>query len=58
MVHLRKCRFLVGKFSKLQKRNFSPCQILKRINSNTYVIDLPDEFQMLATFNIAYLREY
>lgn len=56
MVHLRKGRFPAGKYSKLQKHNFGPCQILKRINLNAYVIDLPEEFQMLATFNVVDLQ--
>lgn len=44
MVLLRKVRFPVVSYSKLKKINFVPCQIIKKINNNADVIDLPEEF--------------
>lgn len=58
MVHLQRGRFPQGSYSKLKNRNFGPCQILKKISNNAYVIDLPEEFQMSNIFIVADLRKY
>lgn len=42
----------------MKNRNFGPCQILKKISNNAYVIDLPQEFQMSNIFNVTDLRKY
>ena len=39
-VHLHKDRFPVEHNSKLKPRRDGPCQVLKHINNNVYVIDI------------------
>jgi len=58
MVHLKKERFPAGTYSKLKNRNFGPCKILKKVNDNAFIVDLPKEFNMYATFNVADLKKY
>ena len=41
------------KKSKLQPRGDGPFQVLERINDNAYKIDLPGEYSVSATFNVA-----
>ena len=48
-------------FSSQRKTNLSPrgddsYQVLERNNNNAYKIDLPREFSVNSTFNVAYLR--
>jgi hypothetical protein len=53
---MRKERFPNLRKSKLQPRGDSPFQVLERINDNAYKIDLPGEYDVSATFNVAVLR--
>ncbi|GJV16696.1 RNA-directed DNA polymerase [Tanacetum coccineum] len=46
-------RFPTGRFGKLQPRADGPFRVLKRINDNAYKIDLPGEYHVSATFNVA-----
>ena len=44
--------FSPGTIKKLHAHNTDPFQILKKLNDNTYIIDLPQNFGMSSTFNI------
>jgi hypothetical protein len=52
-VHMRKERFPNQRKSNLQPRGDGPFQVLERINDNAYKIDLPGEYGVSATFNVA-----
>nr|GEU86767.1 reverse transcriptase domain-containing protein [Tanacetum cinerariifolium] len=57
-IHLRKERFPAGRYGKLQARADGPFRVLKRINDNTYKIELPGHYTVSATFNVADLSSY
>ena len=57
-VHMRKERFPAHRKSKLAPRGDGPFQVLEKINDNAYKIDLPGEYNVSATFNVADLSPF
>jgi hypothetical protein len=55
---LRKDRFPELRKSKLMPRAAGPYKILEKINDNAYKLELPPEFRVSPTFNIADLKPY
>lgn len=51
-VHLRKERFPDKCKSKLSPRGDGPFKVLKRVGDNAYVLELPGEYGVSATFNV------
>jgi hypothetical protein len=52
-VHLRKDRFSDMRKSKLQPRVVGPFKVLHKINDNAYKVELPADFGVSSSFNIA-----
>ncbi|KAK1601954.1 hypothetical protein QYE76_027059 [Lolium multiflorum] len=58
-VHLRKERFPQERNSKLKPRGDGPFKVLKRINNNAYVIDIPTSKYLVSnTFNVSDLSPH
>jgi hypothetical protein len=55
-LHLRKDRFSALRHSKLMPRAAGPFKVLTNINDNAYVLDLPAEFGVSTSFNVADLK--
>jgi len=53
MIWIHPEQFLPGAVRKLTARSVVSFNILKKINSNAYVIDLPPDFGISLTFNIS-----
>ncbi|GKA79647.1 RNA-directed DNA polymerase, partial [Tanacetum coccineum] len=49
---------LPWRFGKLKPRGDGPFRVLKKINDNEYKIELPDHYNVSATFNVADLSPY
>ncbi|XP_071921799.1 uncharacterized protein [Coffea arabica] len=57
-LHLRKERFPVQRHNKLLPRGDRPFQVVGCINDNACKLDLPGEYNVSATFNVANLSPY
>ena len=55
---MRKERFLEQRKSKLQARADGPFQVTRHLNNNAYQLDLPGEYKVSATFNVADLSPF
>ena len=58
MVRIRPERYPPGTVKKLHARSAGPFKILKKINSNAYVVDLLPDFSIIPSFNIEDLIAY
>ncbi|KND54475.1 hypothetical protein BSCH_01514c [Candidatus Paraburkholderia schumanniana] len=52
-IHMRKERFPAQRRSKLSPRGDGPFQVLEKVNDNAYRLELPSEYGVHATFNVA-----
>nr|KYP72419.1 Transposon Ty3-G Gag-Pol polyprotein [Cajanus cajan] len=57
-LHLRKDRFPTQRKSKLSPRGDGPFQILRRINDNTYILDLSSDYGVSSSFNVCDLTPF
>ena len=57
-IHLSKNRFPSKRKFKLMPRVDRPFRVIKMVNDNTYKVDLPDEYNISATFNVKDLSPY
>jgi len=57
-IHLRKERFPSKRKSTLMPRSDGPFEIIEKIGPNSYKVDLPSEYGVSATFNVANLSPY
>jgi hypothetical protein len=57
-LHLRKDRFPTLRCSELMPHAAGPFKVITKINDNAYILDLPMEFGVSTSFNVADLKLY
>ena len=57
-VHMRKKRYPAQRHSKILPRGDGPFQVFEHINDNAYKLDLPNEYNVSATFNVTNLSHF
>ncbi|XP_066396062.1 uncharacterized protein [Miscanthus floridulus] len=57
-LYLRKDRFPSLRRSKLMPRAAGPFKVLKKINDNAYILDLPADYGVSSSFNVVDLKPY
>jgi len=57
-IHMRKERFPSKCKSKIMPRSEGPYEVLEQVGPNAYKVDLPGDYGISATFNMADLRPY
>ena len=57
-VYLRKERFPIGTYHKLRGRRIGLCKVLKKINNNSYRVELPGDFNISIVFNVVDLSPF
>jgi hypothetical protein len=58
MAHLQKNRFPAGTYGRLKSRKYVPFRVKRKINDNTYVVELPEDMSISNTFNVSDLFSY
>lgn len=58
MVYSKPEQFPTQKYKRLQHWNIDPHKIVKKISSNSYVVDLPNNIGMSNIFNVEYFCKY
>ena len=57
MVYLKNERIPTGSYNKLKPRKYGSFKIVRKINNNTYVVDLSGDIAISKTFNVTDLHE-
>ena len=58
MVRIQPERFPKGTYKKHHSKNAGPYKIVKKINSNAYVVELPSNMGISSVFNVEDLKMY
>lgn len=58
MVHLNKYRSPTATQGKIHYKKFGPYPITKKINANSYILELSSDMKISSTFNVLDLYSY